>query len=226
MPSRSPVQGLVISASESPRRPFSVGAWASRVVARHAHTVNAISVRIGISPAVSRHDQKWPRPPACNVESTKAELAGWVWIDRRYSELQPYVAMRSERAPTAPTARCRGACRQPRGAFARTPMNHQVRPSRTLGPSGGYTNHVRLSGEWRNRAEAACGQQPGMAMTTTKRLLIGVSCAAVAAAAVSVHFGWVPLLAQVSPKAHWEPYKARNPKPSVDQKLKIGRAHV
>jgi hypothetical protein len=29
----------------------------------------------------------------------------------------------------------------------------------------------------------------------------------------------VPLLAQTSPKAHWEPYKARNPKPSVDQKL-------
>ncbi len=54
---------------------------------------------------------------------------------------------------------------------------------------------------------------------TTKRLLIGVSCAALTAAAVSVHYGWVPLLAQTSPKAHWEPYKARTPKPSVDQKL-------
>ena len=58
-----------------------------------------------------------------------------------------------------------------------------------------------------------------MAMTTMKRLLIGVSCAAVTVAAVSVHYGWGPLLAQTSPKAHWEPYKARNPKPSVDQKL-------
>ena len=54
---------------------------------------------------------------------------------------------------------------------------------------------------------------------TTRRLLIGVSCAAVTAAAVSLHYGWVPLLAQTSPKAHWEPYKARTPKPSVDQKL-------
>jgi hypothetical protein len=55
----------------------------------------------------------------------------------------------------------------------------------------------------------------------TKRLLIGVSCMAVAAAALSVHYGWAPLLAQTSPspKAHWEPYKARKPKPSVDQKL-------
>ena len=53
----------------------------------------------------------------------------------------------------------------------------------------------------------------------TKRLLIGVSCVAVALAAVSVYYGWVPVLAQTSPKAHWEPYKARKPKPSVDQKL-------
>jgi len=52
-----------------------------------------------------------------------------------------------------------------------------------------------------------------------KRFLIGVSCAAVAAAAVSGRVGWGPLLAQVSPKAHWEPYKTRKPKPSVDQKL-------
>ena len=54
---------------------------------------------------------------------------------------------------------------------------------------------------------------------TIKRLLIGASCAAIAAAALNVHFGWVPLLAQVSPKAHWEPYKTRDAKPSVDQKL-------
>ena len=52
-----------------------------------------------------------------------------------------------------------------------------------------------------------------------KRVLIGMSCVAVVAAAVSLHFGWGPLLAQVSPKAHWEPYKTRKPKPSVDQKL-------
>jgi hypothetical protein len=58
-------------------------------------------------------------------------------------------------------------------------------------------------------------------MTRTTRLLIGVWGAAVATAAVGVHFGWRPLLAQTSPspKAHWEPYKARSPKPSVDQKL-------
>jgi hypothetical protein len=53
----------------------------------------------------------------------------------------------------------------------------------------------------------------------TRRLLIGVAGVAIAAAAVSVHYGWGPLLAQASPKAHWEPYKARAPKPSVDQKL-------
>src|SRR6188508_3024385 len=53
----------------------------------------------------------------------------------------------------------------------------------------------------------------------TKRFLIGISCVAVALTAVSVHYGWGPLLAQTSPKAHWEPYKARKPKPSVDQKL-------
>ena len=53
----------------------------------------------------------------------------------------------------------------------------------------------------------------------TKRLVIGMACAAVALAAGSAHYGWGPLLAQTSPKAHWEPYKARKPKPSVDQKL-------
>jgi hypothetical protein len=58
-----------------------------------------------------------------------------------------------------------------------------------------------------------------MAMMRTKTLLIGVSCAALAGAAVVMHHGWGPLLAQTSPKAHWEPYKARTPKPSVDQKL-------
>ena len=63
-------------------------------------------------------------------------------------------------------------------------------------------------------------------MMRTKTLLIGVSCAALTAAAVSVLCGWGPLLAQASPaatptspKSHWEPYKARIPKPSVDQKL-------
>src|SRR5262245_38553692 len=58
-----------------------------------------------------------------------------------------------------------------------------------------------------------------MAVTRTKRLLIGVSCVALAFAAVVAHYGWGPLLAQTSPKAHWEPYKNRKPTPSVDQKL-------
>lgn len=52
-----------------------------------------------------------------------------------------------------------------------------------------------------------------------KNILIGVSCAAIAAAVVSVHPGWGSLLAQVSPKAHWEPYKLQHPKPSLDQRL-------
>ena len=56
-------------------------------------------------------------------------------------------------------------------------------------------------------------------MITMKRLLVGVSCAALTAAAIGVHYGWGALLAQTSPKAHWEPYKDRSPKPSVDQKL-------
>jgi hypothetical protein len=56
-------------------------------------------------------------------------------------------------------------------------------------------------------------------MMRAKTLLIGLSCVAAVAAAASVHYDWGPLLAQTSPKAHWEPYKARNPKPSVDQKL-------
>jgi hypothetical protein len=51
------------------------------------------------------------------------------------------------------------------------------------------------------------------------RLVIGVSCVAIMAFAMRVHDGWVPLVAQTSPKAHWEPYKTRNAKPSVDQKL-------
>jgi Family of unknown function (DUF6282) len=58
-----------------------------------------------------------------------------------------------------------------------------------------------------------------MATLRTRRLLIGVSCVALTAAAVSVQYGWAPLRAQTSPKAHWEPYKTRNAKPSVDQKL-------
>ena len=58
-----------------------------------------------------------------------------------------------------------------------------------------------------------------MAMTTRRRLLIYVSCVTLMSAAIAVHYGWGPLRAQTSPKAHWEPYKARTPKPSVDQKL-------
>src|SRR5262249_26231744 len=57
-----------------------------------------------------------------------------------------------------------------------------------------------------------------MAMMRT-RLLIVVSCAAAVAVAVSVHHGRGQQLAQTAPKAHWEPYKDRNPRPSVDQKL-------
>jgi hypothetical protein len=56
-----------------------------------------------------------------------------------------------------------------------------------------------------------------MAMRT--QLLIAVSCAAALVAAVSVHHGWGRQLPQTDPKAHWESYKDRNPKPSVDQKL-------
>ena len=54
---------------------------------------------------------------------------------------------------------------------------------------------------------------------TKKQLLIGVFCAVLATAAAALYFDWGPLLAQTSPKAHWEPYKARKPKPSVDQHL-------
>lgn len=61
-------------------------------------------------------------------------------------------------------------------------------------------------------------------MMRARRIVLGMSCAAMAAAAMSAHYGWRPLLAQAptgtaSPKAHWEPYKTRNAKPSVDQKL-------
>src|SRR5262245_21499688 len=52
-----------------------------------------------------------------------------------------------------------------------------------------------------------------------KRLLIGVFGVIVAAAAVSTGYSSGPLLAQVSPKAHWEPYKLQHPTPSVDQHL-------
>jgi hypothetical protein len=53
-----------------------------------------------------------------------------------------------------------------------------------------------------------------------KRLLVGVSCVAGLAAAVTLGYGVGPLLAQqAASKAHWEPYKAQHPKPSVDQKL-------
>ena len=54
----------------------------------------------------------------------------------------------------------------------------------------------------------------------TRRLLVAIVCATlVAAAAVTGTFGLESVLAQTSPKAHWEPYKARHPKPSVDQHL-------
>jgi hypothetical protein len=51
--------------------------------------------------------------------------------------------------------------------------------------------------------------------------MMGVCCAAVTAAAASVYHGASRLMAQAptSPKAHWEPYKAQKPQPSVDQKL-------
>jgi Family of unknown function (DUF6282) len=58
-----------------------------------------------------------------------------------------------------------------------------------------------------------------MVTTRTTRLLSGVLCAAATVAAVIAHDGWETLRAQTSPKAHWEPYKSRNAKPSVDQKL-------
>ena len=58
-----------------------------------------------------------------------------------------------------------------------------------------------------------------MATMKLKRLLIGVACVAVAALGAGMYWGWDDLLAQVLPKAHWEPYKARKPKPSVDQHL-------
>lgn len=58
-----------------------------------------------------------------------------------------------------------------------------------------------------------------MATMRAKRLLMGLACAVVAVAGAGAYWGWEVLLAQVLPKAHWEPYKARNPKPSVDQKL-------
>ena len=53
----------------------------------------------------------------------------------------------------------------------------------------------------------------------TKRLLILLSCAALAVATVSATYGWGNLLAQTQLKAHWDSYKARTPKPSVDQHL-------
>src|SRR5690242_7379764 len=58
-----------------------------------------------------------------------------------------------------------------------------------------------------------------MSMMKSGRVLIGVSCAVLAAVSVGVHYDWATLLAQTSPKAHWEPYKTRKPKPSVDQHL-------
>jgi hypothetical protein len=53
----------------------------------------------------------------------------------------------------------------------------------------------------------------------TARLLIGASCAAMVAAVVAGVDTWRPLLAQASPKAHWESYRDRRATPSVDQRL-------
>jgi len=58
-----------------------------------------------------------------------------------------------------------------------------------------------------------------MATMRIQRLVIGMTCVAVAALAAGAYWGLGPLLAQTQPKAHWEPYKARKPKPSVDQHL-------
>ncbi len=60
-------------------------------------------------------------------------------------------------------------------------------------------------------------------MTMKRWLLMGVLCIAVVAAVVGVQYGWAPLSAQTDPKTqpktHWEPYRTRPTKPSVDQKL-------
>lgn len=58
-----------------------------------------------------------------------------------------------------------------------------------------------------------------MATMRLQRLVIGMTCAAVAALGAGAYWGVGSLLAQTQPKAHWEPYKARKPKPSVDQHL-------
>src|SRR5689334_6223391 len=58
-----------------------------------------------------------------------------------------------------------------------------------------------------------------MATMRIQRFVIGMTCVAVAALAAGAYWGVGPLLAQTQPKAHWEPYKARKPKPSVDQHL-------
>ncbi len=58
-----------------------------------------------------------------------------------------------------------------------------------------------------------------MATMTTRRVVIGMVCIAVAFVAAAMYVGGGSLFAQASPKAHWEPYKLRHPKPSVDQKL-------
>src|SRR5690242_13497264 len=52
-----------------------------------------------------------------------------------------------------------------------------------------------------------------------RKVLIGMSCAAVVGASVSLHFGGRTIVAQSSPKAHWEAYKPQHPTPSVDQHL-------
>ena len=56
-------------------------------------------------------------------------------------------------------------------------------------------------------------------MTNTTRLLLGLSCAALVASAAGLYRTSRPVLAQTSPKAHWEPYREQHPTPSVDQGL-------
>src|SRR4030095_10126006 len=59
-----------------------------------------------------------------------------------------------------------------------------------------------------------------MAMMRTMRLLVSVSCAVAVVAAVSVlHAAAPPPALQTALKTHWDAYKNRNPRPSVDQKL-------
>ena len=52
-----------------------------------------------------------------------------------------------------------------------------------------------------------------------QRLGLVMAVTAIATGIAGAHYGRSALLAQAQPKAHWEPYRERHPKPSVDQKL-------